>query len=103
MRRLTKAERMAAMAVIGAAAAVTGAGVTLLKKHARYMTRKAAAFFDREGALDDLVVDEAADEFLWEKDTESIVDAADDVEETENVVDAAGEAVDNTEDEEENS
>ncbi len=45
---MTKLERKAALAVLGASAAVTVAGIKLMKRHAKYMTQKAAAFFDRE-------------------------------------------------------
>ena len=48
MLRLTKAERKAALAVIGAAAAVTVSGIKLLKRHSRYVIQKAAAHFDGE-------------------------------------------------------
>ena len=50
MRRLTNTEKKAAMVVIGMAAAAAGAGVSLLKKHARYVAMKAAAFFEGEDA-----------------------------------------------------
>ena len=46
MRRLTNTEKKAAMVVIGMAAAAAGAGVSLLRKHARYVAMKAAAFFE---------------------------------------------------------
>ena len=51
MRRLTKAEKAAAMAVISMAAAAAASGAALLKGYARYMARKAASRFpmDEEG------------------------------------------------------
>ena len=45
MRRLTRTERAAAMAVLGMAATVAGAGIKLLKRRAAYMAKKAAATF----------------------------------------------------------
>ena len=46
--RLTRLERKAALAVAGMTVAVVVSGVKLLKKHTRYMTQKAAAFFRDE-------------------------------------------------------
>ncbi len=48
MRRLTRAERAAAMAVLGMAAATTAAGVKLLARHTRILAEKAAAHFQDE-------------------------------------------------------
>lgn len=48
MRRLTKTERAAAMAVLAMAASVAGAGVALLKKHTRMMAEKAASVFKED-------------------------------------------------------
>ena len=50
--RFRKAERMAAMAVLAAAAAVAGAGVKLAKRHTEYLMKKTAAKFkdDDNGA-----------------------------------------------------
>lgn len=45
MRRLTKAEKAAAAAVLAAAAGVAVTGISLLKKHAKFMAKKAAAAF----------------------------------------------------------
>lgn len=45
MRRLTKTEKAAAAAVLAMAATVAGTGISLLKKHARLMSQKAAATF----------------------------------------------------------
>lgn len=56
MRRLTKAEKAAAAAVLAAAAGVAGAGITLMKRYTRLMAAKAAARFgqsqDPEEAFD---------------------------------------------------
>ena len=46
--RLTKVERAAAGAVLAIAASVAGAGISLLRRHGRYMARKAAAAFRDE-------------------------------------------------------
>ena len=43
--RLTRAERKAALAVLAMTGAVVVSGIKLLKKHTKYMTQKAAAFF----------------------------------------------------------
>ena len=50
-----RAERMAAMAVLAAAAAVAGAGVKLAKKHTVWLMQKAAATFkdDEDESLPD--------------------------------------------------
>ena len=45
LRRLTRAERAAAAAVLTAAASVAGTGITLLQRHSRLMAQKAAAMF----------------------------------------------------------
>lgn len=45
MRRLTKAERAAAAAVLAMAVSVAGTGIKLLKKHSRLIAEKAAAYF----------------------------------------------------------
>jgi len=45
MRRLTKIEKKAAMAVLAMTGAVVVSGVKLLRKHTRYMAQKATAFF----------------------------------------------------------
>ena len=45
MRRITKTEKAAAAAVLAMAATVAGTGISLLKKHARLMSQKAAATF----------------------------------------------------------
>ena len=45
MKRLTKTEKAAAAAVLAMAATVAGTGISLLKKHARLMSQKAAATF----------------------------------------------------------
>jgi len=50
--RLTKAERMAAMAVLGMTAAVVTSGVRLIRRHTRYVTQKAAAFFEAQEAAE---------------------------------------------------
>ena len=50
MRRLTKNEKAAAAAVLTLAAAVAGAGISLLKKHIRMINQKAAAAFQDEDA-----------------------------------------------------
>ena len=49
---MNRLERKAALAVAAAAAGVVAAGVTLLKKHTKYMTEKAAATFDPEDEED---------------------------------------------------
>ena len=43
---MNRLERKAALAVAAAAAGVAVSGAALLKKHARYLTKKAAATFD---------------------------------------------------------
>ena len=43
---MTKLERKAALAVAAATAGVIVSGVSLIRKHARYLTQKAAATFD---------------------------------------------------------
>ena len=48
MIRLTKAEKAAAMAVAGMTVTVAAAGVRLLRRHTRYMIRKAAAHFETD-------------------------------------------------------
>ena len=47
--RLRKAERIAAMAVLTAAAAVAGAGIRLAKRHTAYLMKRAAAKFKDDG------------------------------------------------------
>lgn len=59
MRRLTKIEKKAALAVAGMTVTVAGAGIKLLHRHTRYMIEKAAAFFKEDDA--------AADEELSEE------------------------------------
>ena len=71
MRHLTKAERTAAAAVLGAAAGVTVTGVRLLGRYTRYMTQKAAAFFDKEEqSLDGAQGEKLAwpEEAVWDQD-----------------------------------
>ncbi|MDD2959533.1 MAG: hypothetical protein PHE06_11360 [Lachnospiraceae bacterium] len=48
MRRLNKAEKAAAAAVLAMAAGVAGTGITLLKKHTRLLAQKAAAMFGND-------------------------------------------------------
>ena len=48
MIRLTKAEKAAAMAVAGMTVTVAAAGIRLLRRHTRYMIRKAAAHFETD-------------------------------------------------------
>lgn len=45
---MNRLERKAALAVAAAAAGVVVSGVSLLKKHTKYMTKKAASTFDPE-------------------------------------------------------
>ena len=73
MRRLTKAEKAAAAAVIGMTVTVAGAGIKLLKKHARYMAMKAAAFFDKE--KEDKELEKAAMEAGFEAESEEETDS----------------------------
>lgn len=59
MRRLTKTERAAAAAVLAMAATVAGTGISLLKKHTRMMSQKAAAHFKEEEEVDAKQTEEA--------------------------------------------
>ena len=70
--RLTKTERIAAGIVLAMAASVAGAGVKLLKRHARYMARKAAAAFHDED------LDRAAEEENGAASCEAACEAAGD-------------------------
>ena len=49
---MNKLERKAALMVAGATAGVIISGVTLLKRHARYITKKAAATFGEDDGED---------------------------------------------------
>ena len=48
MRKLTKFEKKAALAVLAMAAGTAGAGIALLKKHTKYILQKAASTFRPE-------------------------------------------------------
>ena len=61
MRKLTKVEKKAAMAVIAMAAATAGAGIALLKKHTKYILQKAASTFKPEDEIEDETIDETVD------------------------------------------
>ncbi|HCI74195.1 MAG TPA: hypothetical protein DHV42_06625 [Lachnospiraceae bacterium] len=50
---MTQLEKKAALAVAAATAGVIASGVALMKKHARYLTQKAAATFGPDDADDD--------------------------------------------------
>ena len=62
---LSRAERAAAMAVLGLSAAVGAAGWRLAKRQARYRARQAAAFFGNDIEED---VPKWPDDAVWEKD-----------------------------------
>ena len=51
---MTKLERKAALAVAAATAGVIVSGVSLIRKHARYLTQKAAATFDPQDEDEEL-------------------------------------------------
>ena len=61
---MNRLERKAALAVATAAAGVGVSGVALLKKHTRYLTKKAAATFDPDEEED------------WFKEAEEAADKA---------------------------
>ena len=63
MRKLTKVEKQAALAVIAMAAGTAGAGIALLKKHTKYILQKAASTFKPEEEADGDNVDDVDDTF----------------------------------------
>ena len=65
MRRLSKAERAAALAVAAAAVSVAGTGYKLIKKHSEYVIKKAAAFFKNDQEIREL------DEAIREEEAEA--------------------------------
>ena len=68
MRKLTKVEKKAALAVIAMATATAGAGIELLKKHTKYILQKAAATFKPE---DDEVEGDNGDDTFAPKNNEA--------------------------------
>ena len=56
--KLNKSEKMAAMAVLTAAAAVAGVGVRLAKKQTELLLQKAASTFKNEEPDEDVTTDE---------------------------------------------
>ena len=64
---MNRLERKAALAVAAAAAGIVVSGVSLLKKHTKYMTQKAAATFDPQEEEDWFDEAEAAAEDAVEK------------------------------------
>lgn len=64
MRRISKAERAAALAVAAAAVTVAGTGYKLIKKHTAYVIQKATAFFKNDPEtkeLDEAIREEEAE------------------------------------------
>ena len=72
---MNRLERKAALAVAAAAAGIVVSGVSLLKKHTKYMTQKAAATFDPQEEEDWFDEAEAAAEDTVEKAGEKTGDA----------------------------
>lgn len=78
MRRLTKAERAAMAAVLTVTATVAATGISLLKKHAKFMAKKAAATFKEE---EDLFENASVEPELEEDEFEEAFEPEDDGEE----------------------
>ncbi len=89
MRRLTKAEKTAALAVLGVTVTAAAAGAALVRRYTRYLIDEAAARFDEkfgpgpEEEWDDWAeVDEAAEaEAAADEAAEEADEAADEAEE----------------------
>ena len=85
---MNRLERKAALAVAAAAAGVIVSGITLIKKHSKYLTQKAAATFDPNEEEDWFDEAEGASEDAEGKEGAAAsgkvpVNAADDVQEEE--------------------
>ena len=71
MRKLTKIEKKAALAVIAMATATAGAGIALLKKHTKYILQKAAATFKPEDEEADGINGDNGDDTFAPKNNEA--------------------------------
>ena len=69
---MTKQERQAALAVAAATAGVIVSGVSLIRKHTRYLTQKAASTFGPDDADDREEMDELTKEALAAGEEESL-------------------------------